>query len=710
MARSEWGKVGLFRRLRYTSVPNFPSAFPNDVYPLAEQGRIGVSITSSVYRLGIFLVLGCCLIMGLVTTLNGSGSGEAWEFSSTEMVKGNEEQSLRHEVENEERIETMTEDIIEQDNGSLGFVASNVYIEMYGIIGCEYPWTSSETVIVDVGIPYTITLVFGGDIIRYKDYSNAFEVKLDDIIADPVEGPDGSLQFISLSNVTCSIPLSITETATGAEVTGFILVKNVKREARDLLDEDWETFVDALHQMWVLSQDEGIEIYGPDFISGRRLGEIHISNSNNGMLDAFHEGQGFVSQHLKLDRLTQKSLTSINPSITLPYWDWTVDQLEYSSGVAETVWAANSRLWSSSGFGSPPTANSSSVFSSSNTIDLELLAEFSIRDGFWAGTKVPNIDVTEPFPRNSYGFLRSPWNNNPSPYVTREMAPDSVLPECNATFDIIYNVTDYPSFVFGIARDPHAYIHKTIGGYFLDNASWSEVDDKIIEIAAALDPRVLSCKVETAATRDWRGHMISTLFEKLLYMSHTAEYSGDTCDPLSGEFCNWFCPPERLSTVGRMAMADCSLHGISEDVDESMYEELGSLICSLATFPGDHAAGGSAYDPSFFVIHGTVQRYYHYKQLTTPVELDWLNASSACFPEAGSCYTGFNETIDDDDICCSGHLQFSQYYSDGTVLNMEGLTNQAIMEIVDPLNPDVDTVFHHLNWSHCPTWVPVSTF
>ncbi len=74
--------------------------------------------------------------MGLVTTLNGSGSGEAWEFSSTEMVKGNEEQSLRHEVENEERIETMTEDIIEQDNGSLGFVASNVYIEMYGIIGC----------------------------------------------------------------------------------------------------------------------------------------------------------------------------------------------------------------------------------------------------------------------------------------------------------------------------------------------------------------------------------------------------------------------------------------------------------------------------------------------------------------------------------------------------------------------------------------------
>ncbi len=586
---------------------------------------------------------------------------------------------------------------------------SNAYIEMYGIIGSEYLYTSSETVIVDVGHPYTIMPIVGDDIITYKDYFDAFEVKVNDTIVGPVEGPDGSLQLISLSNVTCSITLSITETATGSQATGLILVKNVKREARELLDEDWETFIDALHQMWVLSQDEGTELYGPDFISGQRLGEIHLSNSNNGLLDAFHEGQGFVAQHLKLDKLAQKSLTSINPSITLPYWDLTADQAAYSSGAAETVWAANSLLWSESGFGSAPTANSSNVFSSANTIDLQLLEEFAIRDGCWAGTKVPEIAVTDPFPRNSYGFLRSPWNNNPSPYVTREMAPDSVLQECNVTFDVIFNVTDYPAFVFGIARDPHAYIHKRIGGYFLDNSSWSEVDEKIMEIASALDPRVLSCKLEAAATRNWRGHMISTLFEKILYMSHTAEYPADSCDPASGEFCNWLCPADRLSTVGRMVMADCSLHGISEDVDDSMYEELGNLICSLATFPGDHVAGGSAYDPSFFLVHGTVQRYYHYKQLTTPVELSWANASTACFPEAGSCYTGLNETVESNETCCSGHLQFSQYYSDATLLNMEGPTNQAMMEMVDPLDPDTDTVFQHLNWSHCPTWIPVST-
>jgi hypothetical protein len=57
----------------------------------------------------------------------------------------------------------------------------------------------------------------------------------------------------------------------------------------------------------------------------------------------------------------------------------------------------------------------------------------AILDGRWALSKVPRIGDGSVWgeaaaqrireghyvPHNSYGYLRSPWNQNPSPYVTR---------------------------------------------------------------------------------------------------------------------------------------------------------------------------------------------------------------------------------------------------------------------------------------------------
>ncbi len=48
-------------------------------------------------------------MIGLVTTLNRSGSRESWEFSNALMVEGNEAQGGRHEVVNNERVETAEE-------------------------------------------------------------------------------------------------------------------------------------------------------------------------------------------------------------------------------------------------------------------------------------------------------------------------------------------------------------------------------------------------------------------------------------------------------------------------------------------------------------------------------------------------------------------------------------------------------------------------
>ncbi len=46
----------------------------------------------------------------------------------------------------------------------------------------------------------------------------------------------------------------------------------------------------------------------------------------NRVQDFFHNGQGFLAQHIKIDMLVQKALRDIEASITVPYWDWTYDQ------------------------------------------------------------------------------------------------------------------------------------------------------------------------------------------------------------------------------------------------------------------------------------------------------------------------------------------------------------------------------------------------
>lgn len=41
--------------------------------------------------------------------------------------------------------------------------------------------------------------------------------------------------------------------------------------------------------------------------------------------DHWHEGAGFVTSHIALTLLFEQSLQSINPSVTVPYWDFTIE-------------------------------------------------------------------------------------------------------------------------------------------------------------------------------------------------------------------------------------------------------------------------------------------------------------------------------------------------------------------------------------------------
>ena len=130
-----------------------------------------------------------------------------------------------------------------------------------------------------------------------------------------------------------------------------------------------------------------------------------------------------------------------DPSLSLPYWDTSIEMEAVRTKKMRHVKDAS--LWSKTFFGK------SGFFGSGageKHTSLSTISEFStdkawrqaaILSGRWNFTTVPRLNDASVWgqtaalklkqghhvPHNAYGYLRSPWNQNPSPYVTRFMDP-----------------------------------------------------------------------------------------------------------------------------------------------------------------------------------------------------------------------------------------------------------------------------------------------
>ena len=109
------------------------------------------------------------------------------------------------------------------------------------------------------------------------------------------------------------------------------------------------------------------------------------------------EGSGFLTHHLALTNTFEASLRAIDPSVTLPYWDFTVEGEQVAIlGEKPSYMKQITPVFSDTWFGSVDEYN-------------------HIVDSRWAHSKIPRQRDTSSGVRNSYGFLRSYWNNNPDP-------------------------------------------------------------------------------------------------------------------------------------------------------------------------------------------------------------------------------------------------------------------------------------------------------
>ena len=346
--------------------------------------------------------------------------------------------------------------------GTTGEIASLVVTASneYGVFSREaYPWLDSPVVGSQLVEPYKATTFTISDsssdnsYIWTVDAADVEVVKSDDPTV--LQGPSIVLKFKSTGVYTLTVAEYDPTNALVQSTTISAICKYVKRELRTLTVDDREAFLDAAAMIWKYTTEEGQALYGDKFTGIEKFTALHIIQSNDMRCDSYHEGSAFITHHLALSVSFDAALRAVNPAVTLPYWDFTIEgQAIASAKKTPSYMLQVSPVFSDTWFG-------------------EVDGNSHIVNSRWANTKIPLADASTPrHLKNSFGHWRSYWNNNPDPYVTRHMfemcglePTHKKVPSCSSHFSVL-NTTSLGDLQMVIPSDGHGPVHIQVGGLY----------------------------------------------------------------------------------------------------------------------------------------------------------------------------------------------------------------------------------------------------
>lgn len=220
--------------------------------------------------------------------------------------------------------------------------------------------------------------------------------------------------------------IQATTSQSGLVLTKVLRCMYVRREVRQLSVPERAAYVDAVQVIAQTDPADGQRMYGPNFRSLAQLTTPHIKGAGARTGDEMHDGLGFLPQHTALSIEFEKALQVVDPTIALPYWDFTRDA---SFGSVE----ANPELWD-------------------DTV------------GFFGW--LPQISR---YNANSSSYLRAPWNLSPTPQISRPRAfcgrshAQTEWPSC-AVHRSLLSTASLDAFLRGIQGKAHGIVHMMIGG------------------------------------------------------------------------------------------------------------------------------------------------------------------------------------------------------------------------------------------------------
>lgn len=466
------------------------------------------------------------------------------------------------------------------------------------------------------------------------------------------------------------------------DFTYALMAKYVRREIRNLTDTERNTFLDTAQLIYATGQSEGERLYGDKYRSIETLIASHLRGAADISCDHWHDDAGIMTHHVAFTLEFEQSLQSVNPVVSVPYWDYTIDEYEYDDWTESPIFLDD---W----FGKASPAN----------------VEHIVSEGRWAYQAVSK-DVGDSAPHNPYGLLRSPWNTNPTPYIMRhryvlgEKDGGWVFPGCS-DFQVAWEYSSLGRYFSNLNGFLHGPVHVMIGGQWWVNSSY--------DINITLGGNYL-------------------LASKYLWRQGYVRCPKLCADDTPAEHCVCSCPTELMQHFNdsRAFLEGTGLYNISNGMFDN-YKKLRGFDCNHTTrchdlavkelchvgHAGEMFTSAAPWDPTFWPIHGTAERYLMLKRIMarrneTELEDVW-DYHHLGIDDGGSPSDTFHvcdwEGVTGMEMpnctrgVCPGHHQFDLIPMSNFLGRNETYTNWEFWNLMDPFNDELpytyDTFDHY---------------
>ena len=493
---------------------------------------------------------------------------------------------------------------------------------------------------------------------------------------------------------------------TMVSVVANVMCRYVRREIRSLFADDREAYLNAVRTVYSVRQEEGRERFGSGYRDAGYFINYHTWMAGTKACDHLHDGMGFLTGHNAITNEFEQNLQRVDPSVAIPYWDYTIDMhhvreqgkvfsVFYESAVFQDDW-----------FGPMGDAQNTYQVSSGWVAD-----NITVIPAAW-GLNSSETPVT-----NAYGLLRSPWNvasvsgliraNITYGYTSNYKS----APRCAEFYDAM-NITDVVDFTKYAQANAHGAIHTFVGG--VSNSNWKE----FFMAKNFTEGENIGLQGFGVSKRAWRAGV----------MHCPSSCSTDT--PTSN--CTCHCPKldsfehsdiEAILMDIAGAFSSDTWYVWQNGTQHYFGKDFLKLVCGhyseyAAPFLGDAMNSGAPADPSFWPTHPNIDRLFQHRRLKGMTGLDVWPEGSTQSPEF---YWGGGSSSD-----CWGHQPNNTMIWKDIFLHFgadddDDLEHKyTVYELWDKMDADKGHnwyVYDHFVWDHCAaegipadlTWQGVAT-
>ena len=448
-----------------------------------------------------------------------------------------------------------------------------------------------------------------------------------------------------------------------------VVCRYVRREIRSLSDDDREAFFRAAGVLYATPDAEGARAYGRAYKSAAYFIATHNELSGDRTCDHFHDGLGFLPQHAAFTLRFERALQSVDPKVSVPYWDYTIEAYDVAVAGDMAAWR-RSPVFRDDWFGDAQPEG------------------HVVNAGRWAYTAVARASSADT--ANAYGLIRAPWNVNKVPYLTRANTTFgfslSDVPSC-ADHYAVMQTTAWSDFGVDVQYNAHGTVHAMIGG-----VTGADLQATLLGLGMRAIPAE-NIALEAFATQKnlWRAGQLDCP------TGCSSDAPVNDCKCACTKLQTWLDEDRAagilLSVSPIFADALYLTNRRGADVSEAILSALCNVGDDLAPSIGDSLESASPLDISFYPTHPTVDRLYHWRRINGFSDETWTDdmARSVSFEDVGYCWGhNLNDTL----------VWGDDLFADGAA---GPYTNAMLWAAFDPTDGNSPTpyVYDTFEWPHC---------